>query len=76
MSTDPIVDTERWFLRRGVPHLIANYNAAEDVFTRALPLLTVIFLFSMVGALSDDFSITENIGVAFGGFGLLLAIWA
>jgi hypothetical protein len=76
MNTDPIVATERWFLRRGVPHLIANYNAAEDVFTRALPLLTVIFLFSMVGALSDDFSIGENIGVAIGGFGLLLAIWA
>ncbi|MDH3539669.1 MAG: hypothetical protein OEP52_06725 [Acidimicrobiia bacterium] len=76
MSADQIIDTERWFLRRGVPHLIADYNAAEDVFTRALPLLSLIFLFSMVGALSDDFSMGENIGVAFGGFGLLLAIWA
>ena len=76
MNADPITATERWFLRRGVPHLIANYNAAEDVFTRVLPLLTVIFLFSMVGALSDDFSVGENIGVAFGGFALLLAIWA
>jgi hypothetical protein len=76
MVADPIFDTERWFLRRGVPHLIAGYNAAEDVFTRALPLLTVIFLFSMVGALNDDFSTLENIGVAAGGFLLLLAIWA
>ncbi len=76
MSTDSIADTERWFLRRGVPHLIANYNAAEDVFTRVLPLLIVIFLFSMIGALSDDFSIGENIGVAIGGVALLLAIWA
>lgn len=75
MSTDPIAATERWFVRRGVPHLIANYNAAEDVFTRALPLLSLVFLFSMVGALNDDFSIGENIGVAIGGFGLLLAIW-
>ncbi len=76
MSNDPIAETERWFLRRGVPHLIANYNAAEDVFTRVLPLLSAIFLFSMIGALSDDFSIAENIGVAVGGFGILLAIWA
>ena len=73
---DPIVATERWFVRRGVPHLIANYNAAEDVFTRALPLLSLVFLFSMVGALNEDFSIAENIGVAIGGLGLLLAIWA
>jgi hypothetical protein len=76
MATNPIAETERWFLRRGVPHLIANYNAAEDVFTRVLPLLTVIFLLSMVGALNDDFSIGENIGVAIGGLGVLLAIWA
>lgn len=56
--------------------MIADYNAAEDVFTRALPLLSLVFLFSMVGALSDDFSMAENIGVAIGGFGLLLGIWA
>lgn len=76
MDADPIAETERWFLRRGVPHLIANYNAAEDVFTRVLPLLTVIFLFGMVGALNDDFSTRANIGVAVGGFALLIAIWA
>ena len=76
VSTDAIADTERWFLRRGVPHLISDYNAAEDVFTRALPLLTVIFLFSMVGALNDDFSTRANIGVAVGGFVLLIVIWA
>ena len=76
MQSDRILETERWFLRRGVPHLIANYNAAEDVFTRALPLLTLIFLFSMVSALDREFSIEENIGVVVGGFALLLAIWA
>lgn len=76
MAPDPIVETERWFLRRGVPHLIADYNAAEDVFTRVLPLLSFIFLFSMVGALSDEFSTAENVGVAVGGFILLIAIWA
>ena len=76
MKTESVAETERWFLRRGVPHLIADYNAAEDVFTRVLPLLTAIFLFSMVGALNDDFSLGENIGVAVGGFALLIAIWA
>ena len=73
---DPITETERWFLRRGVPHLIANYNAAEDVFTRALPLLTILFLFSMVGALDTEFTLWQNVGVAVGGFALLIGIWA
>ncbi|MBT8166306.1 MAG: hypothetical protein HKO82_03165 [Acidimicrobiia bacterium] len=76
MKIESVAETERWFLRRGVPHLIADYNAAEDVFTRVLPLLTAIFLFSMVGALNDDFSLGENVGVAVGGFALLIAIWA
>jgi hypothetical protein len=76
MQPDRIVETERWFHSRGVPHLIANYNAAEDVFTRALALLTVIFLFSMVSALDREFTIEQNILVVIGGFVLLLAIWA
>ncbi|MBT8216124.1 MAG: hypothetical protein KJO17_04660, partial [Acidimicrobiia bacterium] len=76
MAANPIVETERWFLRRGVPHLIANYNAAEDVFTRALPLLTILFLFSMVGALDTEFTVWQNIGVTVGGFALLIGIWA
>lgn len=73
---DRTLETEHWFLRRGVPHLIANYNAAEDVFTRALPLLTFIFLFSMVSALDREFTIEQNVGVVAGGFLLLVGIWA
>jgi hypothetical protein len=76
MQPDRIRDTERWFLSRGVPHLIADYNAAEDVFTRALPLLTAIFLFSMVSALDREFTIEQNILVVIGGFVLLIGIWA
>ena len=76
VEADRIARTERWFLNRGVPHLIADYNAAEDVFTRAVPLLTVIFLFSMLSALDREFSTGQNIGVVIGGFLLLLGIWA
>ena len=76
MATENLAETERWFIRRGLPHLISDYNAAEDVFTRALPILTLVFLFSMVGALSSDFSVGVNVIIAVGGFCLLLAIWA
>jgi hypothetical protein len=42
--------TERWFLRRGVPHLIAEYRATEDVFTRMLPFLVVVFVAELSAA--------------------------
>ena len=32
---------ERWFTARGTPHLIEDYSATEDVFTRALPVLNL-----------------------------------
>jgi len=36
---------ERWFVRRGLPHLIENYSATTDVLTRMAPFLAVV-LFS------------------------------
>jgi len=37
-------ETERWFVRRGLPHFIDHYNAREDIFTRAAPFLSVAFV--------------------------------
>lgn len=37
--------TERWFIRRGLPHLIDQYSVREDVLTRMFPFLAfVVFL--------------------------------
>ena len=44
------IEIERWLTRRGTPHLIADYSASRDVLTRALPLLTAIFVLEMTGA--------------------------
>ncbi len=35
-----IREYEAAFRRAGLPNLIEDYSAAEDIFTRALPLLT------------------------------------
>jgi len=78
MSSTPeqIAATERWFVSRGVPHFIAEYNAAEDVLTRALPGLTLAFLISSVSAIDLDWS-GWAIGFAiFGGFASLIGAWA
>ena len=36
---------ERWFVRRGLPHLTDDYTATDDIFTRMAPFLAgVVFL--------------------------------
>jgi hypothetical protein len=50
LSATTTAATERWFIRRGVPHFIHRYNAREDIFTRAAPLLTFIFLLEILNA--------------------------
>ena len=45
--------TERWFVRRGLPHLIDRYSATEDVFTRMAPLLALVVFFEFFLAFGD-----------------------
>ena len=33
---------ERWFVRRGLPHLIDDYSTSTDVLTRAAPFLGIV----------------------------------
>jgi hypothetical protein len=37
-------EVERWFLGRGIPHFIEGYSVREDVLTRAVPFLAVVFV--------------------------------
>lgn len=71
-----VAETERWFLRRGIPHFIHRYRASEDVFTRTLPVLTLVFLLEVLGAASLDWSWWQNLLALLGGIAVLLAAWA
>ena len=42
---------ERRFRRAGLPLFIAGYSAREDVWTRAFPLLAIVFLGEVLGAI-------------------------
>ena len=75
MPQAALEDTERWFIDRGVPHFISRYSASRDVFTRALPVLTAIFLLELLGALNFTWAAWINVLAAAGGFGLLLGVW-
>ncbi len=55
LQTDPTgeeedirADTEVWLTRQGLPHLIDDYSATQDIFTRMTPFLIIVF-FAEVG---------------------------
>lgn len=68
--------TEEWFVDRGVPHFIDSYNASEDVLTRALPVLVLLFMFSSISAIDLDWSPWAIVAASLGGLAVLLAVWA
>jgi hypothetical protein len=66
---------ERRFRRAGLPLFIEGYSAAGDVFTRAAPLLTLVFIGEMLGAIQLDWSLWANVGAGVGGLGILIGAW-
>lgn len=68
--------TEDWFVDRGVPHFIDSYNASEDVLTRSLPILVLLFLFSSISAIDLDWPAWGIITASLTGLLILLGIWA
>lgn len=63
-------------MRRGTPHLIEDYTATDDVFTRMLPVLTALAALQVLSALNADFTWWQNLLASVGGFASLLALWA
>jgi hypothetical protein len=67
---------ELWFMARGTPHLMEGYSATEDVFTRTLPVFTLVFLLEVGGALNADFTWWQNVLAALGAMGIVVGAWA
>ena len=51
---------ERRFRRAGLPLFIEGWNASADVFTRAVPLLALVFMGELLGALDRDWSLVAE----------------
>jgi hypothetical protein len=71
-----ILDCERWFVRRGVPHFIEHYDASEHIWTRSLPLLVVIYVLRGLYALDLDKGVGFNLGALLLTLVVLVATWA
>jgi len=63
---------ERWFIRRGVPHVIHDYRATTDVFTRAVPFLALVFLVELFASFGDRFQGWAQFGVFWAGAAIAL----
>jgi hypothetical protein len=73
---DQLQAIERWFMARGTPHLMEDYSATSDVFTRMIPVLTALALLEVLGALDADFTWWQNVLAGLGGLALLVGLWA
>lgn len=73
MSDDArrIAELERGFRRDGLPNLILDFSAAEDVFTRAIPFLTLVFVLEVVNAMDVEAG-WANLLLALGGAAILV----
>lgn len=67
--------TERWFLRRGLPHLIEGYRASQDVFTRSVGLLLFVGLVEVLNAPRLEWEWWKNTLALTGGGVLLVAAY-
>ena len=66
---------EHRFRCAGLPLFIEDYTAAGDVFTRAAPLLSLVFIGEMLGAIDLDWSVGANLGAALAGLAILIGAW-
>ena len=67
-----VVDaTERWFVRRGLPHAIEHYTAREDVWTRAWPFLLFVLFVELFASFGDRFEGWAQAGAFVAGVGVL-----
>lgn len=69
---DDLADYERRFRRSGLPLFIEDYSASEDIFTRAAPLLALVFLGEMLGATELEWPFVLNVAAALGGLVILI----
>lgn len=66
---------ERTFRRSGLPLFIEDYSASRDIFTRAYPFLTIVFIAEVAAAVDVDWPWALNILSALGGLAILVSVF-
>jgi hypothetical protein len=63
---------ERSFRRAGLPLFIEDYSPATDIFNRAVPVLGLVFIGELLGAIDLQWSLAANLAATLGGLAILL----
>jgi hypothetical protein len=63
---------EERFRVAGLPLFDEDFSAATDVFNRAAPLLALVFVAEMLGAIKLEWSLLATLAAALGGLAILL----
>lgn len=70
---DELERYERQFRRAGLPLFIEDWSARTDVFNRAFPLLALVFVVELLGALNLDWPVLLNVAAIAGAVAFSLA---
>jgi len=72
---EAVVEVERWFLSRGLPHFIVSYSTSRRVLAPHVAG-TLILVLELIGALNFAWPWWANVAVAVASLAALLAMWA
>jgi hypothetical protein len=73
---DELAAYERRFRRAGLPLLIEDYSASEDIFTRVAPLLAFVAFAEVFGAVDLSWPLWANVATLLGALAVLLGALA
>ena len=62
-----IDDTEDWFVHHGIPHFIDDFKASEDVWTRAVGFLSIVFFAELFLTFGQEVSGWQQVAAFVGG---------
>ena len=73
LRPDEAEEIEGWFLRNGLPQLVADYDPREDTLTRLQPVLVVLFVVALALVLRPDWDWWQRALAVLAGAGLAVA---
>jgi len=65
-DAEAVSDFESRFRKAGLPLFIEGYSPATDIFNRAVPLLGLVFIAELLGAVDLDLSLIANVAASLG----------
>lgn len=71
-----VADYERSLRQAGLPLFVEGWSASEDVYTRALPLLALVFIVELAGAINVQWGPVANLFAILGGVVVVLVGFA